>query len=91
MRWSFSKGLPILLALAFFGCRSDGHRSSLVSIAKDYASQHGWDVARYEVETDSTDPEVFVVYFTGKDKRPGNHFAVQINKITLTCRLNEGA
>ena len=56
-----------------------------IKIAREYASQHGYDVERYEPEASRSDDEWHVL-FRGKELLPGNFFSVYVNDATGTVR-----
>jgi len=65
-------------------------RAQLIQIATEYARQNGWQEADYEV-TDVTTKGTCSVTFTGKTKRPGNHFTVYLDcKTGKVLRLIPG-
>lgn len=56
-----------------------------IKTARDYASQQGYDVERYEPEARYGDDEWHVL-FRGKDLLPGNFFSVYVNDASGTVR-----
>jgi len=53
-------------------------REQLIKIASNYASEHGWNVTAYLVKEVKTKGPECSVSFTGKSKRPGDHFTVYL-------------
>jgi len=54
-------------------------REQLIRVATDYAKQHRWNMADYSVKDVQTKGKECSVSFTGKSKRPGDHFTVYLD------------
>ena len=56
-----------------------------INLARDFASQQGYDVERYEPTANHSDGE-WHVFFLGQDLRPGNFFSVYVDEASATVR-----
>lgn len=51
----------------------------VASVAGDYARQHDYDIALYEVSSVVKEDETYLVMFQGRSGRPGDHFTVRVD------------
>ena len=54
-------------------------RQQLISAATEYAKKQGWKVENYAVTDVRRVRGQCAVFFTGKSKRPGDHFTVYLD------------
>ena len=54
-------------------------RQQLISAATEYAKKQGWKVENYTVTDVRQVRQECAVFFTGKSKRPGDHFTVYLD------------
>ena len=81
----------LLLVLWLSACRTPVvEEDAAVRRAEQCALDSGYRLANYTMaSTDVEGPEI-CVFFVGKDRRPGHHFTVCVNKRTGKCRIIEG-
>ena len=66
-------------------------REQLIQFATDYARANGWKVDDYTVADVQTHGKECLVSFTGKSKKPGDHFNVYLDcKTGTVLRLMPG-
>jgi hypothetical protein len=82
--------LATMLVIAFLGCSSTAVNRHIVNLAIQYAKQAGYLVNEYDVEPKKGQSHEVWVFFTGKVKRPGNHFAILVDTDKNTYEIFAG-
>jgi hypothetical protein len=54
-------------------------RKQLIAAATEYAKNNGWNVDNYTVTDVRRQRQECSVFFSGKSKRPGDHFTVYLD------------